>query len=251
MLLLIWLVLCLVAGSMILLPFALWRREIYKRYFGSRLVICPENQQPAAVSIDARHAAATGMDGCPDLRLSDCARWPERSNCDQACLSRAAQAEPYKLGEVKVGLKQIYHLPIVLAAFAAWYLGIIWHSQYMFRTQWMDAVGLTHAQVKQMVWWYSPHLLTAGVWLLFAYGVAWLLAVCHRKGVLQGVLMSVLLCGATVATNWYGIARLPHDLLVIEAGYTVLATLTVGAIVGGLYNSLRLGRALGTTLHSL
>jgi len=105
----------------------------------------------------------------------------------------------------------------MLAAFAAWYLEAVWHSQYMFRTRWMDALGLAHAQVKQTVWWYWPHLLTVAVCLLFAYGVAWLLAVCHRKGVLQGALMSVLLCGAVLGTNWYGIATLPHDLLVIEA----------------------------------
>jgi hypothetical protein len=238
MLFLFWLVLCLVAGAVILLPLALRLREIYARYSGGRLVACPENQQSAAVSVDARHAAMTGIDGHPDLRLCDCTRWPERANCDQACLSQAVQAEPYTPGDVKVGTKQIYHLPIVLAAFAAWYLGAIWHSQYMFRTRWMDAVGLTRAEVKQIVWWVWPHLLTAAVWLLFAYGVAWLLAVCHRKGVLQGVLMSVLLCGALVAASSYGIARLPHDLLAIEAGYTVLATLTVGAIVGGLHNKL-------------
>jgi hypothetical protein len=41
-----------------------------------------------------------------------------------------------------------------------------------------------------------------------------------------------------IATSWYGIAKLPHDLFVIEAGYIVLATLTVGAIVGGLYDKL-------------
>ena len=55
---------------------------------------------------------------------------------------------------------------------------------------------------------------------------------------LQGVLMSVLLCVAVVATSWFGIGRMPHSLLVIETGYTVLATLTVGAIVGGLYDKL-------------
>lgn len=92
MLLLFWLLLCVVAASLILLPFSLWRREIYKRYSGSRPVACPQDQQPAAVSIDARHAAATGMDGCPDLRLCDCTYWPERSNCDRACLSQAVQA---------------------------------------------------------------------------------------------------------------------------------------------------------------
>ena len=102
----------------------------------------------------------------------------------------------------------------------------------------MDAAGLTRAEVRQIRWWYSPHLLTAAVCLLFAYGVAWLLEVGHRKGVLQGVLMAVLLSGAVVAASWYGVARLPHDLLVVEAGYIVVATLTVGAIVGGLYDKL-------------
>lgn len=238
MLSLIWLVLCLVGVLLILLPLLLWRREIYTRYSGSRLVACPEDQQPAAVNIDARHAAMTGMtDGYPDVRLSNCTRWPEHSQCDRACLSQAVQVEPYAQGKAKVG-KKIYHLPILLAAFAAWCVGALWHSQYLFRARWIDAVGLTHAQMKQMVWWNSPHLLTVAVLLLFAYGVAWLLAVCHRKGVLQGVLMSVLLAGAVIATSWYGIVRLPHDLLMIEAGYAVLATLTVGAIVGGLHNKL-------------
>ena len=81
-------------------------------------------------------------------------------------------------------------------------------------------------------------MLSAAIGLLFAYGVAWLLAVSHRKGVLQGVLMSVLLCGAVIATSWYGIGKLPHDLFVIEAGYIALATLTMGAIVGGLYDKI-------------
>ncbi|MGA8086920.1 MAG: DUF1761 domain-containing protein [Terracidiphilus sp.] len=235
---LIWLVLFLVVVSFLLLLPASWHRAIYERYSGGRPVACPENQQPAVVSIDVRHAAVAVMDGRPNLRLSDCTRWPERSKCNQECLSQAIQAEPYKPGEVKAGRKQIYHLPVLLAAFAAWYVGAIWHSHYMFREQWLQAVGLTHAQVKQIVWWLSPHLLTAGVCLLFAYGVAWLLAVSHRKGVLQGVLMSVLLCGALIATTWFGIARLPHDLFLIEAGYIALASLTVGALVGGLYDRL-------------
>ena len=236
MLLLIWLVICILAASVILLPLALWRHEIYKRYSGSRLVTCPENQRPGVVSIDARHAVATGADGCPDLRLSECTRWPERSNCDQACLSQAVQAGPYTPREVKAGAKRIYHLPIVLAAFAAWYMGAIWHSPFAFRTRWLDAIGLDHAQVKQIVGLYL--LLSVAVCLLFAYGVAWLLAVCHRKGVLQGVLMSALLCGTVIAMGLYGIVKLPHDFLVIEAGYTVLTTITVGAIVGGLYDKL-------------
>ena len=236
MLLLFGIVLCLAAAAVILLPLALWRHEIYRRFSGSRLVSCPENQQPGVVSIDARRAVETGIDGCPDLRLCECTRWPERANCDQGCLHQAVQAGPYAPVEAKARTKQIYHLPIVLATFIAWYLGAIWHSPFAFRTRWLDAIGLDHTQVKQIVGLYL--LLSLVVCLLFAYGVAWLLAVCHRKGVLQGVLMSALLCGAVIAMGSYGIARLPHDFLVIEAGYIALTTFTVGAIVGGLYDRL-------------
>ena len=237
MVLLIWLGLFLVVVSFLLLLPAFWRRAIYDRYSGGRPVACPENHEPAVVSIDLHHAAATVMDGGPHVRLCDCSRWPERSQCNQVCLSEAIQAAPYKEGEVISG-KQIYHLPVLAAAFAAWYLGMIWHSHYLFRERWTQALGLTHAQVKELVAWLSPHLLSAAVCLLFAYGVAWLLAISHRKGVLQGMLMSVLLGGAVIAASWYGIARLPRELFVIEAGYIGLAALTVGAIVGGLYDRL-------------
>jgi hypothetical protein len=234
----VWLVLCLVAGTILLLPLFLWRREIFNRYSGGRPVACPETHQTAVVNFDARHAAATATEGVPDLCLSDCTLWPERSQCAQACLPQALRAQPYSPAERRVTAKPIYHLPVLLAAFIAWYLGIIWHSHYLFRTQWMNSIGLTREQVRHMVEWNAAHLLTIAVCLLFAYGVAGLLAVCHRKGVLQGVLMSLLLCGVVVASSWYGIERLPHELLVIEAGYTLLATLIVGAIVGGLNGKL-------------
>lgn len=236
MLSLIGLVFLLVATSLILLPLALWRHEIYRRYSGSRMVSCPQDQRTGVVSIDTRHAVSTGIDGHPDLRLCDCSRWPERSNCDQACLAQAVQAGPYLPAEAKVRRKQIYHLPVVLAAFAAWYLGAIWHSRFLFGTRWLNVIGLNPADRRQIVGLYL--LLSVALCLLFAYGVAWLLAVCHRKGVLQGVLMSALLCGTVIAAGLYGIPKLPHDFLVIETGYAILATLTVGAIVGGLYDKL-------------
>ncbi len=238
MLFLIWLVLCLLGLTVILLPLALWMREIRRRYSGWRRVTCPENQQPTAVSIDARHAAASGIHGHPDFRLCDCTRWPERAQCGQPCLDQAIHAEPFTPGAIRPGTKPIHHLPIVLAAFAAWCLGAIWHSQYLFRPRWMHALGLPRAQVKQIVWWISPHLLTFAVCLLFAYGVAWLLAASHRKGVLPGVAMSLLLGASLVLASGYGLFRLPHDLLLIEAGYAILATLIIGAIIGGLCDKL-------------
>lgn len=238
MLFLIWFTLCVLAAALMLLPLALWLREIYNRYAAGRSVACPQNRQPATVDIDLRHAIASGVDGAPDLRLSGCTRWPEHADCDRACLAQLHRDEPQPSRPQRTGPKPIYHLPILLAAFVAWYLGIIWHSQYLFRAQWITAAGLSHAQVKQLVSWYSPHLLTAAGCLLFAYGVAWLLAVSHRKGVLAGVLASLLLGGTVLAFSWSGIARLPHPLLLIEAGYTALAAITVGAMVGGLYNKL-------------
>ena len=236
MLLLVWLVLFLVAAFLLLLPLAIWRHEILNRFSGSRLVSCPQNQQPGVVLIDARHAVATGIDGCPDLRLCACSRWPENANCNQACLSQAVHAGPDTVAEPKVRTRQIYHLPVLLAAFLAWYLGAVWHSRFLFGNRWLDAIGLNRADFKQIVGLYL--LLSLVACLLFAYGVAWLLAVCHRKGVLHGVLMSVLLCTVVIATRGYGIARLPHDFLLIETGYTVLTMLLVGAIVGGLYDKL-------------
>lgn len=242
MIVLIWLVLCLAGIAVFLLIPAIWIREIYRRYSGARPVACPQNQESAVVSLDVRHAAATGMNGCPDVRVCECTRWPENWNCGQGCVAQAVEAEPYASGEGKAGRKPIYHLPIFVAAFAAWCLGAIWHAQYLFRTRWMDALRLPHAQVKQMVWWMWPHLLSLAACLLFAYGVAWLLAVSHRKGVLQGMLMAVLLCGAVAAANAYGLARLPHDLLAIEAGYAALATLLVGAVVGGFHDKMVMPR---------
>lgn len=238
MLIILGLLLFLVLGSLILLFPALWEREIFNQFSGSRAVICPENQRQVAVSIDALHAAVTGIQGHPELRLADCTRWPERNRCDQRCLSQALRAEPYTLGEANRGTKKIFHLPVLLAAFAAWYLGAFWHSHYLFRARWMEGLGLTAAQVKQLVSWYSPHILSVAVCLLFAYGVAWLLAVCNRRGVNQGVLVSLLLWGAVGLVTWPESAALPHDVLMIEASYTALAALVVGAIIGGLTGKL-------------
>jgi hypothetical protein len=234
MLFLIGLALGLLAASILLLPFAIRHVEILRRYSGSRLVACPENQQAVAVGIDARLAADSAIDGTPQLRVCECTRWPEHAQCAQQCLEQALHTEPYREGAAKAGAKPIYHLPVLLAAFAAWCLGAIWHAPYLFRHRWLAAVGLTQAEVKQMVWWLSPHLLTAAVCLLFAYGVAWLLVLAHRKGALAGVLMALLLGAAVAAVTGFGLARMPHELLVIESGYAVLATVTVGAIVGGL-----------------
>jgi phage gp46-like protein len=60
----------------------------YFKLRGARLVTCPENQQTAAVEVDAKQAAREAMSHAPQMRLSECSRWPERKDCGQQCLSQ-------------------------------------------------------------------------------------------------------------------------------------------------------------------
>jgi hypothetical protein len=64
----------------------------YFKLRGKRLVTCPENQQTAAVEIDAKQAAHEALFHAPQIRLSECSRWPERKDCGQECLSQIARA---------------------------------------------------------------------------------------------------------------------------------------------------------------
>ncbi len=61
----------------------------FRKYRGERIITCPETHEPEAVRVDALRAAHwAAVAGEPALRLSTCSRWPERSGCDQACLSQ-------------------------------------------------------------------------------------------------------------------------------------------------------------------
>ena len=77
------------------LLYALLRRPVseYFRMRGTRVVACPENEQPAAVTVDARHAALTASGGREHLRLDSCSRWPEKAACGQECLKQI-EAQP-------------------------------------------------------------------------------------------------------------------------------------------------------------
>jgi len=230
----------LVVATLVLVLPALWAREIRNRYAGSRAVTCPETRRQVAVSLDATHAARTGLNRRPDVRIADCTRWPERSKCGQDCIPEAARQEPYTQGEIRVRTKKIYHLPILLAAFASWYLGAVWHSHFLLRAQWMAALGLSQPDMKRIVSWYSPHLLSVGVCLLFAYGVAFLFAYRGERGIGRGIVVSTLFWAAIATLGVIGAvqARISADLIRIELGYTALASLLVGAIIGGLTGKL-------------
>jgi hypothetical protein len=86
--------LCLSAGVVVLGLYLVLRpvAGAYLKFRGTRLITCPETKAPAAVEVDAKHAAATAFLGQPALRLQDCSRWPERRDCDQACLKQIEAA---------------------------------------------------------------------------------------------------------------------------------------------------------------
>jgi hypothetical protein len=64
----------------------------YFRMRGSRVIVCPETHKPAAVTVDAAHAAVTAVWEKPELQLKTCSRWPERQGCDQACTTQIVAA---------------------------------------------------------------------------------------------------------------------------------------------------------------
>jgi hypothetical protein len=64
----------------------------YIRMRGTRIVVCPETDAPAAVDVDATHAALRGVFEPGDITVENCSRWPEREGCDQACVRQIARA---------------------------------------------------------------------------------------------------------------------------------------------------------------
>jgi hypothetical protein len=65
----------------------------YRLYRGVRVIACPENLQPAAVTVSALEAAKWfAVSGEADLHIRTCSRWPEMEGCDQACLTQIAAA---------------------------------------------------------------------------------------------------------------------------------------------------------------
>ena len=242
MLSLFWLLLFIVSACLFLLVLALWQWGVYNRYRGSRAVTCPEIHRQVAVSFDPLHAAITDLSNVkPKVRLADCTRWPMRKDCGQECIPEALRTEPYTKGEAQPPkVKRIYHVPVVIAAAAAWVLGMLWHSEALFRAHWAGALGLSESNLRQIVEWWTPHLLSVAVPLLFAYGVAWLLACIGQRGVWVGILLSsFLLISIAVAVLLSGsLAGISEDLLWLEAGYSTLASIVIGATIGGLSGKL-------------
>lgn len=80
------------ATLILVLILACYLGSVWFKLRGQRVVTCPENQRQVVVSLNAGHAASTSLGGSPDLRLSECSRWPEKAKCGQECLSQIREA---------------------------------------------------------------------------------------------------------------------------------------------------------------
>jgi len=232
-----YLLLLLLAACVVLLMPAIWLREIFLQYRDPRAVECPETHRQVAVRFDALRAAMRGLGGTPSLRLSDCTRWPERGDCGQECIPEALRHHAFTEGEVaRPRTKQLYHLPVLIAAWVAWLLGVGWHSEYFFREPWRTGLHIDPRAWIDVTEWLSPHLLSVGMSLLFAYGVAAVLMRTHQRGTWHGMLIAAVLwlaMGIAVLLTT-GVAGIPLVLLQSELVFTLISSVVIGAIVGGL-----------------
>jgi hypothetical protein len=236
MLFLFWFLLVLVGLSFFFLMPSLLAWPAYARYRGVRMVRCPQTHGPAAVRIDALHAASTGLMGTEKLRLAACSLWPERMGCAQECLSQAIAFPVQKARETptsQVGTG-IYYLAVLAAAAAYWLVCAFWYSHFLFRTEWMRLMGYNDPQVRNMVELSIPQLATA-IWsLLFTMVLAWIIATTDRHGVRRGAETGMLawfpVWVAIVVTVVY--RGLPIDLVFIHGNATLIASVIAGMILG-------------------
>jgi hypothetical protein len=81
-----WFVLALVVPA----GWASWK--VWRRARVSRELACPVTGAPALVKLDPWYAVKMHARGNRELRVMDCACWPERRDCGQECLERAGRA---------------------------------------------------------------------------------------------------------------------------------------------------------------
>ena len=80
-------VLALVAMVFVVIDY----RKALREWSAPRQAICPRDDTPVEVQVDARSAARTAAFGLPvHVRLAGCSHWPERSGCDQRCLRQVS-----------------------------------------------------------------------------------------------------------------------------------------------------------------
>lgn len=151
------------------------------------MVTCPQTQCPALVHFDATHAAFTGIFSKEKLRLAACTLWPQHLGCAQECTGEAALFRSARPPEEARAVEPGMHCLVVCATTAAyWLINALCYSHYPFRAQWMQPMGYSEAQVRQMVLLSVPQLVTV-VWSLsFTVLLGWIIVHTRQRGAIRG-----------------------------------------------------------------
>lgn len=238
MLLLFWILLFLAGISLFLLMPSVLGITIYDRYRGARIVTCPATHRHASVRIDALHAAITGMAATERLRVDSCSLWPKRAGCARECLPDAIAAPKFSSQTRHAATRVLsrMHLPAYFVATAVfWLIGLFWYSPYLFRAWWMSLIGMSEAQLRQVVELWSPHLVTVGVAALFTFALACVMLLFDCRTGWQGMAAGLLfwLVPWVVMVGVILFRHLPLGLIWLHGGYTLIASMAAGAILAG------------------
>jgi hypothetical protein len=127
---------------------------------------------------------------------------------------------------------EISYLAVIVAAVVKFALGAAWYSPVLFAKQWQSLTGQSAADVRAGL---MPALIAEAIGdLIMAYVLARFVAAFgfgFNSGVLVGF-MAWLGFVATVMANQIFYERKPQQLVMINAGYILVALLVMGAILG-------------------
>lgn len=212
------------------------------------MVTGPQTQCPALVHFDATHAAFTGIFSKEKLRLAACRLWPQHLGFAQECTGEAALFRSARPPEEARAVEPGMHCLVVCATTAPyWLIHALCYSHYPFRAQWMQPMGYSEAQVRQMVLLSVPSVpqLVTVVWSLsftvllaccvaHSKAIGWIIVHTRQRGAIRGPRPVFSLRFPPLGGNGRDHLYLasPIDLIGIHGPSTLIASLVAGAILG-------------------
>lgn len=131
-----------------------------------------------------------------------------------------------------MGSIMVNYLAIVIAALAAFGLGLIWHTVLL--KPWLKALGKTRTDVERKGYT-VPFLITFVALLVMSWMLAGVMAhmgqVSVRGGLITGALVWLGFVLTTMGTN-DAFAGVKPLLTLIDTGYWLAALLVIGAVLG-------------------
>jgi hypothetical protein len=124
---------------------------------------------------------------------------------------------------------------VMVAAFVAYVLGALWYSPALFAKPWMRLIGVPEGGTIEGAAFATTLIVQAVVTVITSIVVAAIVGWSGANNPVEGGLVGALLGAGLVATDHLKLVafeKRPFGLFAINNGYTVLAYVIMGAIVG-------------------